>query len=1580
MAKIAVRRVVLFLLAGMLLAPGILPAQEQAAYDVFLPPDHMLRRQLEEARAAVSDGKYNTAVELLGGLMFGRRQTRVDDPDYEGGEDYFIEPAQEGSAQRSLKAEARQMLAALPKQGLDAFQLLYGRQAELLLEKSLQTGDVDLLTEVIRKYPYTTAGYEAAMLLGRYHFSQGRPLAAAISLKQLHDLPARRQYEPELSILLAASWLLADEPQRAKGVLIRLRNENAAAPLYIADKQVAMFRDDDDALDWLREVAGDVPLQRGPVEDQWIMYRGNAARNAPTKGGAPLGQVRWAVPVPNDLKQQTIIADQQQQYLKQQVPALPSSQPLVVRHVAAERGKDAAQRDIVLTRTPSRLLAVDFHTGQRIWFYPPWRQDELSNGAGSSFSTPPSKADSPQTLKLKQRTWSDAPYGQLSSDGKQVYFIHELGLADRVGPTRVVAPGGIIRPNPNSPKSFNELVALELAREGFKMWSVGGEHGGQEPKLAGAFFLGPPLPLMDSLYVLAEMKGDIRLVVLDPKTGKLQWQQQLCGVDNQSILDNSVRRLGGASPSFSEGVLICPTSAGAVVAVDVAKRSLLWGYQYLAAPKERRVDGGIFPVTRRSRSHKEPGEAWADSSVTIAGNKVFVTPVEHDEIICLDLLKGTTAQDDDGKDQPLWRRPRGEALFLACVHDHKAVIVGKGALVAVNVETGETVWKANLPDAPKTMPSGRGFQSGDSYFLPLTSSELAKIDLKGGKLLEVAPTRGILGNLICYRDTVISQGTTELASFYQREALGRVVAARLKKNPDDAWALARRAELLLKDGQRAAAIAALRKSYELEPDDGTKTLLVSTLLGALKDDFAANEKLAAEVESLIDRPDQRSAYLWRMAQGLQEIGRHRASFDFYLKIVDEAALDSSAAPGVDSGMQHVGEKLQVRRQRWLRGQLSQLLREAPPEDRAAMDEAIERRLKSVLEKGSIESLRRFVEFFGEHAAADRARFDLASRLWNAGELLKAEIIFVDLARSPSAKTAAAGTAGLARLLSDAGHVEEAAELYRRLRDEYGEVDCGEGKTGRQVLEDLAGESLVAKMLAGAPRWPLGRVTFTEHDNDENDGPKLGYSSYQRVYPTQTERVRGTLPEGARIVLDRQRRVILRDGWGREGASVQLVDSDTGGSRTSRYYTSNYSITHTKVTGHLALVSLGYELLAVDLLKAAPNGGRRVLWREDLTSPIARDDAKTRQHSIPKLQGNPWGGHRYFAADGDGKPIAGFACASQQGVVFRRWEQLICIDPLRPDVVHWTRDGIAAGSRVFGDDDVIFVVAHDAAKAQLYSALDGSELGQCEVGDPRGVWATFGRRILRWDEADQGVTISLIDPWDPQHRALRDDPVVWSRTWMSDAKGARVEDDEIALLQTDGALTVLDCLTGKVHFTTQLEAEPELDTLYVLRGADEYIVLANHPVDDAPAGITVQPVPGGYGPQGQFSPLVKGRVYALDRKSGKLRWPTAAVIEHFGFPLDQPTQLPFVTFMRNVSTDTGSPSRSWKTEIVCLDKRDGRIVFHKDDIPGNTQVYRVEAEPNAMTAAIMLPGKSFTLEWTDQPRPPEPPAQLGSSQR
>src|SRR6185503_13024 len=152
----------------------------------------------------------------------------------------------------------------------------------------------------------------------------------------------------------------------------------------------------------------------------------------------------------------------------------------------------------------------------------------------------------------KQRIWQDHTFGEVSSDGRQVYVIDDLGFAPlpNVNQTPVfIGRGGRGIPNPGTAKPYNLLVALDLAKQGYQVWAVGGTTG-DNPALAGAFFLGAPLPVGDQVYALAEFSGEIRLLCLDARTGNLEWKQPLATIENFSITNDPSRRLAGASPSL----------------------------------------------------------------------------------------------------------------------------------------------------------------------------------------------------------------------------------------------------------------------------------------------------------------------------------------------------------------------------------------------------------------------------------------------------------------------------------------------------------------------------------------------------------------------------------------------------------------------------------------------------------------------------------------------------------------------------------------------------------------------------------------------------------------------------------------------------------------------------------------------------------------------------------------------------------------------------------------------------------------------------------------------------------------------
>ncbi len=666
-----------------------------------------------------------------------------------------------------------------------------------------------------------------------------------------------------LSLSLATAWQRAAKPEKAKEALVRLKRAHPTAEVVVAGKPVKLFASESQALAWLRNALGPQRSPHAVEAEQWAMFRGDESRNAQSAGSQPLLNVRWRQRTADDRSVENFVIKARRDYLNQEIVALPSCHPLAVD-------------DVVLMRTAFAVQAVDFHNGKLIWRYP---STDDSFEQFLKVGGLPQQSQSMQLFSgLDQRMWEDSVFGTLSSDGDQVYYVEDLGLGLNGSPLTTVLPNG--RRMPVNVRNTNHLAARELRTQGKLKWQVGGVTGEDEPKLAGAFFLGPPLPLLGHLYALAEMKGqEIRLVVLSAKTGAVEWSQQLAVVE-APITQDPNRRNAGAVPSFADGVLVCPTSAGAVVAIDLTTRSLLWGYQYprVQSPMPDRFNAvrfAIYPGTERRTN-----EHWIDGSVTLCDGRVLITPVESDQLYCLDLV--------DGKE--LWKQNRGNHLYVASADRDRVVLVGRGAVSAVKLTDGEKAWPdIELPQG--AMPSGRGFASGNYYYLPLTTAEVAKVNLQKGSIESRARSRSgnIPGNLVSYHGSILSQGVDYLDSYYQLDALKTQVAKTLKDAPDDPKALASLAEVKLDEGSLGEAVELFRRSYSLKNDDTTREQLVESLLEGLRVDFAGYRATLGELDGLIEQREHRLTYLRLLALGLQSAGEVLPAFETYLKLVDTDA-------------------------------------------------------------------------------------------------------------------------------------------------------------------------------------------------------------------------------------------------------------------------------------------------------------------------------------------------------------------------------------------------------------------------------------------------------------------------------------------------------------------------------------------------------------------------------------------------------------------------------------------------------------------------------------------------------------------
>jgi len=1507
------------------------PDQQAAeGRSVFAPPDRTTLRLLAKARQLIDQDRYAEAVRCLGAIL-------------ESSQDYFFHPDRSGAIPRSLKSEARQLLGDMSDRGRRLYELQYGARARQMLAEASAAGDAAGLAEVSRRFFHTQAGYEATFLLGLHHLDHGRPLAGALALERLREASLEAEtFEPALSLAVAICWIRAGKPEKASRTLSALRERQPGALVNVAGEEVPLFAQDADVLEWLTGLLGPQVTPEAEQPSQWAMFRGDATRNASTAGDGPLLSKRWRVRTSDDPYLEALIEqirDGDRDWDRSAVPAL---QPLVVG-------------DAVLMRTARNLLAVDFATGKRIWEAPvddPF--DSLLYPAQSLVYRRMPQLEH----AIRLRMWADATYGSMSSDGNLVYAVEGLGLEIGSGQFDAVLIGGRRSEDPAGPRPYNRLAAYEIRSEGKLKWHLGGSPDEYGLPQAGTFFLGPPLPLMGRLYVIAERVGEIRLIALEAQSGELVWSQQLAGAD-QELLKNPVRRIAGVSPSYVDGVLVCPTSNRSIVAVELASRSLLWGYTYPQSDARSRRQ--VVFLGAQSIVDPDPAGRWVDSSVILADGRVLATPVDSDCLHCLDLFDGKL----------LWKEPRGDDLYLACVHEGKAVLVGQRGVRALDLhktrdstpdeppegKVDETVaelldadgldeyerpapaWDGRTVDYPEgSSPSGIGFSglsAGSTdrrralYHVPLSSAEVMAIDLDTGRSAGLFRSRqgNVPGNLVACRGRIISQDATGLEAFDQLEALREEIDQRLAAASDDTEALCLRGEILWNEGKLEDAIESLRRSLELQPDPDTRELLREVLIDGLRVDFAAHRDHAEEIRQLIDDPAQQATYLRWMAVGLAGAGELRSALEHYLKLID---LDAGRRD-----MERVDGSLAVRRDRWIQVRLAALGESASEEFRAEIDRVAAARLEEALAAEGPGAIWRFLEHFGAQPIAAEVRRHLVRRFRESGDLLGAELVLMRQERSPDEQLRAAAVAELAETLHASKGWHDAALCYDRLQRELADVVCLEGKTGREVVESLPADDPVRRELDPGSVWPTGRVVVAKSTPKTTPPP-----TYNQA-PLEFDGSRGPFFSDVTVELHQAPlpNLVGRDGLGHEVWKLPLTELARQGD-----FLLNRSLMRVSVCGHLLVLTSGQRILAADTLGT---DHRRLLWSRDLDQSNRHPSGHAGFHV--QLANLAAGMPPIRLSGYEHDPMSLPRIVNEQLLCFRQLRNCIAVDPWTGETL-WIRRNIPRDSELFGDHEYVFLVRPGETTATVLRAMDGTVLGEREVPAERE--RTLGRQVLGWQRGDDRCVLKLVDPWENR-------PLWPPKEFAAGAKLRYVEEETVGVYEPEGRFVLVDLSDGRTVIDAQLGPDRSLSEFLVLPSSDQYIVVLYKRV------VSPDQVRRTFAMHGVTSAQIgRAQVYAFDRQ-GNVLWPSPVTVEDQWLPLSQPSRLPVLAFAcMSQERQTGVQTPS-KTSILCIDKRNGREVF-REESAGTTNSFDLVGDREKNTVELRLQRNTVTMTFTDQP--------------
>ncbi len=1494
-------------------AAGVGPVRQAAeselsGHDLFVT-DRRMTRRLARARELLrkNDRDRINGLSLLQSIL-------------DNAEDVFFTPdAQDKTRYHGLKAEVQRIIAALDSGGRRLYELQYGSKARQMLREASESRDVARLEEVARRFFHTAAGYEATYMLGSYHLDHSHPLAAVLNFDRLRKFPAAaRRWEPMLSLKTAVCWGRIGMPEQSVQTLVELKRVNSQSHITLGGRRIEFFNRNQEALDWLVMVLGRQQEFGSIAEEKWAMFRGNAARNAVGSDASPILDSPWQFSTiqmaeSKDPKQLEIVEaklkELEKNYRDGGFLTLPAVHPLVI---------DGA----VIVRSFGNIKAVDPQTGELLWetvIKDPSFQKLLDQGVPATTASVRSQQSSLSTF-LTQRAWRDMTAGTLSSDGKHVFAIEELGF---LGSYRYNPRGP---QHPMAPKGYNKLVAFELAGEGRAAWAIGGETGEGALDFAGTFFLGPPLPLRNQLYCLAEVSGEIRLLVLEPKpdarpaTAKLSWSQSLI-LPQASLLQYPLRRLAGVSPSYADGVMVCPTAAGAVVAVDLGRRELLWGYRYptnmpLTAQNRRAMlfaqMAGHYPFTSTDNESR-----WLDAVPTLAEGRALLTPRDSNDLHCLNLADGALQ----------WKRPRDGGLYVAAVHNGKVVVVGRGEVSALRLADGKPAWKG---PTPIPMPSGRGVATDGFYHLPLSTGEIATLDLDTGRILarsKLRPGR-VPGNLAAAGGMIVSQSIDSVFGFSSLDALNDRIAAGLKKKPDDADALALRGEMRLHRGEEAAGMADLRRSVQLKPTPRPRTLLAERLLDGLRADFAKNRKTIGEIEKLLDNARQRARFLRLHAAGLHQVGEHQAAFAEYLKLA-----------GPETGkpqLERISASLSSRSDRWVRPRIAELYRNAPAKSRAAMDRELRAQLETARKQDKPEPLEKFLNCFTRLPIAEEARRALVDRLDEKNQALQLAFQLRHLRRSKDPALAGFATARLAPLLLESNRPDLAANLVEELTDKYKDVVCLDKKKGALLAEEWKKNERIASALAGEPQFAKDADASSTKRN----------KAIGRYYPVTFDGPRGDAFENWALVIDQTRQnLIARDGDGNERWRVSIKESamKIRNIPTNYYRTAYYARVH----GHLLVVVLANHFLVVDTLAAG--GTPRILWNRDLYATLPSSGLSTAR--IPFFL--PFGGRAVMSVDPFGRPMGKIGPISDDMICYQVGTRLYAANPFNGEIL-WERRNVARGSDLFGDKQHVLILAPGAREATVLRASDGEFVATRPMPADGTHLSMSGRRVLMWDNEDRAGKglLAVADVLTGE--------TIWKREFTEAAKIVLVEGDEVAVFEPAGRFTILALEDGQPRVDCPVQPDADVSQITVRRSRDRYVLLSYHPESNQNIRRAV--------PIDYNNPLVNGHAYGFDRRTGRKVWTT--LIQQQAFDLNQPDNLPILVFTVRHYQRLQQAKRllrpSNQYAVAILDKRNGQIIFEHQR-PQTMAPFELKADREKQTIDVNFLQMGVTITFgNDQP--------------
>lgn len=1494
---------------------------EESTDQISLAP-RPLTRLLREGKTAINEKRYSDGIAALGALLL--EEAREDVPVDVQSQDFFTEIGADGYYRNSVRNEALRLLGSIPEEGRKTLEIQYGVAARRALESAVSARDLEAIAEVTRKYYHTEAGYDASILLAQDKLIRGFPIAAAGIIERLIEFPAaRKRFGAQLSGELVAALMQVGRSDLAIQALATARKYFGSATIALGQRQVAL----DQTQDWkvLLEQIYQTHAQAGqPALQNWTMTGGEPGRNGSVSAGLPLPSINWELPLHRDRGDEETtraIAARESQGDRVLIPKLEA------RMIG----------DIVLTKTVASniIYAIEMKTGRRQW--PVFRFGAPFDFASRTTSIAPELQEMQANADLRNRIWGSSAFGQFSCDANQLYFINANDEPATLGPFSPVS----------RVPSHNMLTAASIQGEGKFIWQIGGANGVDEPALAGAYFLGPPLSFEGELYSLVEINGESRLVVLDARTGKLLWRQQLSQSHLATIGRDRSRQAQALTPAVSDAVIVCPIGNGTLIAVDLLTRSLLWGRQYPVVGADRQQQLQVFNnFGENNDQFDEMQERWHEPQILISRGQVVFTPPEGNMIACIDLLTGALRWPPQN---------RGSYRYVAGIHDDRIVLVGNNEVVAMNLTDGRPSWPADVPLTARVPSKSDGARAKDNHgsrataireretvagksvrdgrflYVPTSARRVLKIDIVEGRMVEAATVERPLGNLFAFQDRLFSVGPISIDCYFVREPLAQRVQQLLAADEKNTWALNQQALIHLADRNTKDAIALLRRSYAINPEDGeTRYLLVSALLAGLEEDFDGYLSLATEFESIVE--SQRFEFMVLLSKGNLRSGQFEIAFKRLIDMMQERISETQPNVQSQAEMMQIAPGHQVDVDAWIATQLAAAFKLARPDEQTRMLQIVQDRLAALRNQHPIarESELRFLCWL---EAAQLPLLAMAESMLGQSEQTMGERLIqpVLFSNDPELRKRAWAAMG------------------RKLRADELDLSIYDNSNSIIITNDARNPIAENTRPLASIQWPNGLVeAAVDKKGAVRNGP-------MRIRQTGNRYGRPAVDVG----LSSNSLTILNE--------FGHIISDCSFERSG-----DDNFLRCQVDGGLVILESQTELLAFDMYRRE-YAQDSPLWRFSLSRVPngPRSPFNLPSSNSPKL---PLGVQ--VPTRGTGSREAFVGPITPVGVVIQKDADVIMLSAQNGNRL-WSRSGYDDNTIMVRNDLEIAIVHASIGKIDILDCRDGSLIRQVDYQGDWNSWFASGQNVIQLTQRESKVSTSPIQTLGAAIRILNafTGKVIAEQEFTPAARADSTDDRYVVILEPTGKLWYCDVQSGEV-VENPIPVQLKMDRPRLQRFGDRLVVLTTIQTNNA--GVIVLPKADEGNLTRGLLP-VSGNIFGLSTSDGRLIWERPATLYDFRFPSAQPRRSPYMACYRVLKIGTSNIAQpSYIGQIALVDLRDGTLAYLNKELSlTSDSEFGMELDPSRLGVRLSLGNFLMSLTMTDQPRPPQPVCYFGS---